>query len=113
MYDDVERMREFSSHEYDNPLHIVAMAMVVMGGTKYHGHTYYYQQLIGCCVARGASFRSKVKSQYANELELTATGFRALSGPTEDSNYLKQPVGRMLLQRLATGATGVKQARYT
>ena len=35
---------------------IVTMAMVVMGGmcTKYHGHTYYYQQLIGCYVGNGA-----------------------------------------------------------
>ena len=34
------------------------------------------------------NFRSKVmawKSQYANELQLTASRFRALSGPTEDS----------------------------
>ena len=62
------------------------------------------------------NFRSKVmawKSQYANELELTASRFRAVSGRTKRSSYVKgKLVGRMLLQRLATGATGVKQARY-
>ena len=47
-----------------------------------------------------------VEKPIANELELTVSRFRAVSGPT------KQLVGRMLLQRLATGATGVKQARY-
>ena len=63
------------------------------------------------------TFRSKVmawKSQYANELERR---FRAVSGPTKRSNETQQLregqlVGRMLLQRLATGATNVKQARY-
>ena len=43
----------------------------------------------------------------ANELELTVSRFRAVSGLHEG-----QLVGRMLLQRLATGANGVKQARY-
>ena len=37
---------------------IVTMAMVVMGGmcvrSIYDGHTYYYQQLIGCYVGNGA-----------------------------------------------------------
>ena len=44
----------------------------------------------------------------ANDLELTASRFRAVSGPTKHSSYVK---GNWLLQRLATGATGVKQAR--
>ena len=57
------------------------------------------------------TFRSKVmawKSQYANELELTVTSFG-----TNKTQQLHegQLVGRMMLQRLATGATGVKQAR--
>ena len=47
--------------------------------------------------------------QYANELELTACRFRALSGPGKEL-LEGQLVGRMLLQRLAAGATGVKQA---
>ena len=47
--------------------------------------------------------------QYANELELAASRFRALLGPTKREGQLPC---RMLLQRLATGATGVKQARY-
>ena len=59
------------------------------------------------------TFRSKVmawKSQYANELELT--GSRSFG--TNETQQLRegQLVGRMMLQRLATGATGVKQARY-
>ena len=53
------------------------------------------------------TFRSKVmawKSQYANELELSVR--------TNETQQLRegQLVGRMMLQRLATGATGVKQA---
>ena len=50
-----------------------------------------------------------VKSQYANELELAASSFG-----TNKTQHLRegQLVGRMLLQRLATSATGVKQARY-
>ena len=38
------------------------------------------------------TFRSKVmawKSQYANELELTVSRFRAVSGPTKRSSYVK------------------------
>ena len=38
------------------------------------------------------TFRSKVmvwKSQYANELELTVSRFRAVSGPTKHSSYVK------------------------
>ena len=61
------------------------------------------------------TFRSKVmawKSQYANELELIVSRFRAVG--TNETQQLRegQLVGRMMLQRLATGATGVKQARY-
>ena len=54
-----------------------------------------------------------VKSQYANELELSASRFRCTFG-TKETQQLRegQLMGRMLLQRLATGATGVKQARY-
>ena len=52
------------------------------------------------------------KSQYANELELTVSRFRAVSGQTKQQLREGQLVGRMMLQRLATGATGVKQARY-
>ena len=62
------------------------------------------------------TFRSKVmawKSQYANELELTVSRFRAVSGPTKRSSYVKGKVGRMLLQRLATGATGVNKRDTT
>ena len=33
--------------------------------------------------------KKTVKSQYANELELTVSRFRALSGPTKGSNDLK------------------------
>ena len=49
------------------------------------------------------------KSQYANELGLHFRGFW-----TNETQQLRegQLVGRMLLQRLATGATAVKQARY-
>ena len=35
----------------------ITMAIVVMADMcvqKYHGHTYYYQQFIGCCVPKGA-----------------------------------------------------------
>ena len=48
----------------------------------------------------------RVKIQYANKLERTFW--------TSETQQLRegQLVGRMLLQRLATGATGVKQARY-
>ena len=58
------------------------------------------------------TFRSKVmawKSQYANELELISRSFG-----TNETQQLRegQLVGRMMLQRLATGATSVKQARY-
>ena len=38
------------------------------------------------------TFHSKVmawKSQYANELELTVSRFRAVSGPTKRSSYVK------------------------
>ena len=54
------------------------------------------------------------KSQYANELELTVSRFRAVSGPTKRSSYVKGNwwVECCFIQRLATGATGVKQARY-
>ena len=56
------------------------------------------------------TFRSKVmawKSQYANELELTVSR----SFGTNETQQLRegQLVGRMLLQRLATGATGVNK----
>ena len=57
------------------------------------------------------TFRSKDmawKSQYANELELTVSSFG-----TNETQQLRegQLVGRMMLHRLATGATRVKQAR--
>ena len=53
-----------------------------------------------------------VKSQYAVDLELTSSCFHVLSGPTKMQKLLKgQLVGQMLLQMLATGATGVKQVR--
>ena len=61
------------------------------------------------------TFHSKVmawKSQYANELELTASRFRAVSGPTKQQLSEGQLVCPILLQRLATGETGMKQARY-
>ena len=46
------------------------------------------------------------------ELELTVSRFRSFG--TDETQQLRegQLVGRMLLQRLATGANGVKQARY-
>ena len=58
------------------------------------------------------TFRSKVmpwKRQYANELELTAS---TLFGPTKRSSYILewQLVGGMLLQMLATAASGQRQA---
>ena len=61
------------------------------------------------------TFRSKVrpwKSQYANELELTASRLCTLLGPTKRSSYILewQLVGGMLLQTLATAASGQRQA---
>ena len=63
------------------------------------------------------TFRSKVmawKSQYANELEGAHRQPLSRSFGTNETQQLRegQLVGRMMLQRLATGATGVKQARY-
>ena len=49
-----------------------------------------------------------VKKPIANELELTASCFRALSGSTKGRTSEAQLVGQVLLERLATGA---KQAR--
>ena len=48
-------------------------------------------------------------SQYANGVELTVSHFRALSEGQQLPGG--QLAGRMLLQSLATGATGVKPAR--
>ena len=48
-------------------------------------------------------------SQYTNGVELTTSHFRALSEGQQLPGG--QLAGRMLLQSLATGATGVKPAR--
>ena len=56
------------------------------------------------------TFRSRVYG--ANVLGLTVSRFRAVSGPNETQQLREgQLVGRMLLQRLATGATAVKYRR--
>ena len=62
-------------------------------------------------IRKNLSFKSySMKKPIANELELTVSRFRAVSGPTKHSSYMK---GNWWVECcLATGATGVKLARY-
>ena len=52
-----------------------------------------------------------VKKPICNELELTVSRFRAVSGPTKHSSYAKDNWWVECCFRGATGANGVKQAR--
>ena len=66
-----------------------------------------------CGFAKKTSVQKLWREKANMQRTLTASGFRAVSGTTKHSSLREgQLVGRMLLQRQATDATGVKQARY-
>ena len=67
---------------------------------------YTCNQLQMCGISKKTSVQSYgVKNQYANELELTANRFHALSGPAKR----RRMTGRSNVA--SDGGTGVKQAR--
>ena len=99
-------------------LSVTALAATVFVSTCNQRHLRHYYRLFLDFNSWifGKAFRSKFmacKSQFANELELAASRFPRSFGTNETQQLREgQLVGLMLLQRLATGATGVKQARY-
>ena len=72
-------------------LSVTALAATAFVSACNQRHLRHYFRLFNSWIFEKA-FRSKVmarKSQYANELELTASRFLAFSGPTKHSSYVK------------------------